>query len=106
MPERSSNPGNQTENRGKGKKPHDANVHAFNIVQQAIGEKPKEHSAEKPKRIRLRLRWATRWIEGWEGKGEKTHGYETEVDRQQGCRGEMGQAEIRSFLWKPELSKP
>jgi hypothetical protein len=48
MPERSSNPGNQTENRGKGKKPHDANVFAFNIVQQAIGEKPKEHSAEKP----------------------------------------------------------
>ena len=48
MPERSSNPGNQTGNRGKGKKPHDANVYAFSIVQQAIGETPKEHSAEKP----------------------------------------------------------
>jgi hypothetical protein len=41
MPERSSNPGNQTPNRGKGKKPHDANFYAFNIVQQAIGEQPK-----------------------------------------------------------------
>ena len=50
MPERSSNPGNQTGNRGKGKKPHDANVYAFNIVQQEIGEKPKEHSAEKPEK--------------------------------------------------------
>lgn len=50
MPERSSNPGNQTGNRGKGKKPHDANVYAFNIVQQAIGEKPKEHSADKPEK--------------------------------------------------------
>lgn len=50
MPERSSNPENQTENRGKGKKPHDANVHAFSIVQQAIGEKPVEHSAEKPQK--------------------------------------------------------
>ena len=50
MPERSSNPGNQTGNRGKGKQPHDANVHAFSIVQQATGEKPVEHSAEKPEK--------------------------------------------------------
>src|SRR4051794_38082383 len=62
MPERSSNPGNQTPNRGKGKKPQDAKVRAFNIVQQAIGDKPKEHSAEKPERIRLRYAWYSRGI--------------------------------------------
>lgn len=41
--------GNETGNRGKGKKPHDENITAFNIVQQASGEIPKAHSTEPPK---------------------------------------------------------
>jgi hypothetical protein len=38
--------------------PHDGNVHVFNIVQQAIGDKPKEHSAEKPDKNRAAVRVA------------------------------------------------
>ena len=41
---------NKTEKRGKGVKPHDANSFAFDIVQQVIGEKPKEQVAELPEK--------------------------------------------------------
>lgn len=41
---------NRSSNRGNGPKEHDANVTAFNIVQQATGQAEKEEIPEPPKK--------------------------------------------------------
>ena len=41
---------NRSSNRGKGPKEQDANLTAFNIVQQATGQTEKEETSEPPKK--------------------------------------------------------